>query len=331
MRALSLVCLMLAITPVASVRADDAAACLTDDVLGIERIVEIDTAGGPEFGTTRSGGYDFLSEGEVVLTFDDGPSRAHTRSVLNALKRHCTKATFFMVGRMAAADPAMVQEVANAGHTVAAHTFSHARIPDLSSQALKEEIELGFSAVSMALGAPAAPFFRYPYLAASGRADAYMRERNISSFTIDVDSRDFRTRDGVAVKRTVLAQLANKRKGILLFHDIQPSTANSLDDLLTALKEHGYKVVHIVPVEPIATVAAYDTKASRLVARRKQIVAEEPLANRSLTWSQSTSVDEREILPWTPRITPAVSDPHSPSVTSNQESAVPWYQKWLFP
>jgi peptidoglycan/xylan/chitin deacetylase (PgdA/CDA1 family) len=333
MRAFFQSCLMLlALAPAAPAYSNAAVPCpVRDDVLGLERIVEIDSAGGPEFGSTRKDSFGFLSDGEIVLTFDDGPSRTHTRSVLAALDRHCTKATFFMVGRMAAADPAMVQEVAKAGHTVAAHTFSHARIPGLSTQGLKDEIELGFSAVSKALGAPAAPFFRYPYLAASGRADTYLRERHIASFTIDVDSRDFRVRDGVSVKRTVLAQLASKRKGILLFHDIQPSTANSLDDLLAALKEHGYKVVHIVPKQPVSTLAAYDEKASQLIAKRKRTVADEPLANRSLTWSQDSPVEEREILPWAPRITPAVSDPPEAPVTSNQESTVPWYQKWLFP
>ena len=51
---------------------------------------------------------DLLKDGEVILTFDDGPLRRYTRRVLKALASHCTKGTFFMVGRMAVADPAMV-------------------------------------------------------------------------------------------------------------------------------------------------------------------------------------------------------------------------------
>ncbi len=128
------------------------AACAThDDVLGLSRMVEVDAAGGPLFGRVASGGYDFLKDGEVVLTFDDGPLRAYTRAVLKALDKHCTKATFFMVGRMAVADPEMVREVASHGHTVAAHTWSHAKLQGLAPDKAKDEIELGFSAVAQAL------------------------------------------------------------------------------------------------------------------------------------------------------------------------------------
>ena len=102
----------------------------------------------------------------------------------------------------------------------------------LAPDKAKDEIELGFSAVAQALGAPIAPFFRFPYLRPSAAAMDYLKTRNVASFTIDIDSRDFRTRDGDAVKRTVLAQLAGARKGILLFHDIQPSTAQALEGIL---------------------------------------------------------------------------------------------------
>ena len=127
--------------------------------------------------------------------------------------QHCTKATFFMVGRMAVADPEMVREVASRGHTVGAHTWSHAKLQGLAPDKAKDEIELGFSAVARALQGPIAPFFRFPYLRPTAAAMAYLKTRNVASFTIDVDSRDFRTRDGEAVKQTVLAQLAGAPQG----------------------------------------------------------------------------------------------------------------------
>ena len=74
-------------------------------VLGVSRVVEIDTSKGARFGNMQYKDIDFLKPGEIVLTFDDGPLRPKTTSVLNALEGHCTKATFFMVGRMALVDP----------------------------------------------------------------------------------------------------------------------------------------------------------------------------------------------------------------------------------
>src|SRR5262245_49024836 len=70
------------------------------NTLGVSRTVEIDTSTGPRFGFQYQE-QPLLAEGEVVLTFDDGPLRTYTRHVLDALAAQCTKATFFLVGRMA--------------------------------------------------------------------------------------------------------------------------------------------------------------------------------------------------------------------------------------
>ena len=112
--------------------------------LGVSRVVEIDTSSGPLFGAPYKEP-SFLADGEVVLTFDDGPLRAYTMPVLDALAAHCTKATFFLVGRMAVADPEMVKEYARRGHTVGTHTWSHANLQALTPLKARAEIELGFS------------------------------------------------------------------------------------------------------------------------------------------------------------------------------------------
>ena len=277
-------------------------ACATrDDVLGISRVIEVDTAKGPMFGPSPQGAFDVLDDREVILTFDDGPLRPYTSQVLEALNSHCTKATFFMVGRMAAADPAMVKEVAKRGHTVGAHTWSHARLQTVGLRRAKDEIEFGFSAVAKALGRPIAPFFRFPYLRMSDTAIGYLKSRNVASFHIDIDSRDFDTRNGATVKRRVLSQLTKRGKGILLFHDIQPSTAQALKGILNELKARGFKVVHMVPKEDATTLAYYDAKAAREIERRRLAIAKQPLANRSVVWPAAGGANtsgKQEVLPW---------------------------------
>jgi peptidoglycan-N-acetylglucosamine deacetylase len=189
---------------------------------------------------------------------------------------------------MAVADPAMVREVAKHGHTIGTHTWSHAKLQALELDKAKAEVELGLSGVSRALQAPAAPFFRFPYLRPSGASADYLKSRNVGSFAIDVDSRDFETKDPATVKATVMAHIEKRGRGILLFHDIQPSTARGIKDILDALKAHGFKVVHMVPKAPAATVADYDAKADREIAQRKLAVAKQPLVARSLVWPQAT-------------------------------------------
>jgi peptidoglycan-N-acetylglucosamine deacetylase len=255
--------------------------------LGVSRIVEIDTATGPRLGSQYHE-HDILEDGEVVLTFDDGPLRANSKLVLDALDAQCTKATFFVVGRMAVADPDMVQEYARRGHTVGSHTWSHANLAHLTPLRARAEIELGFSAVQRAMGKPIAPFFRFPYLSHPTSSAMYLQSRQIATISIDIDSKDYRTRNPAAVHSKVMSDLAQLKKGIVLFHDIQPSTARALPGLLADLKARGYRVVHLRPKVNATTVADYDAIALQELAKKQAAASERPLLRRSLTWPPAT-------------------------------------------
>jgi peptidoglycan/xylan/chitin deacetylase (PgdA/CDA1 family) len=259
--------------------------------------VEIDTSVPTRFGNMQYRDIDFLKPGEVVLTFDDGPLRKYSLEVLNALEAHCTKATFFMVGRMAVHDPALVQEIDRRGHTVGTHTWSHRNLGALSQAAGEKEIELGVSAVSVALGKPVAPFFRFPYLSDPRRMIDHLHGRHQGIFSIDIDSIDFRTRSGDVVIDRIMNGLKRQGKGILLFHDIQRSTAGGISELLDRLKEEGYKVVHIVPKAPIETLPEYDEIAAKELAKRAKFAADRPLAKRSVVWPISSGADLPEVEP----------------------------------
>jgi ubiquinol-cytochrome c reductase iron-sulfur subunit len=127
------------IEPGAAVKPD---ACAGDTTkLGVSRTVEIETTGGVDVGGDKADAKQFLNDGEVVLTFDDGPMRSDTKPIIKALADQCTKATFFMVGQMALADPEMVKEVAAGGNTVGSHTWSHKNIRAISLDRAKQEIE----------------------------------------------------------------------------------------------------------------------------------------------------------------------------------------------
>ena len=252
--------------------------------IGVSRVVEIDTTRGPRFGLQQYPEHDFLRDGEVVLTFDDGPQRRYTRMVLEALAAHCTQATFYMVGQMALGDPEVVREVGRAGHTVGVHTWSHKNLRGAGSPNATREIELGISAVQKALGQPVAPFFRFPYLADSQAMQSHLASRDFGIFSIDVDSRDFRTKDPRTMQRTVLDMLEKKRKGILLFHDIQFSTATGIRGLLDELAKRGFKVVHTVPKTPALSQPSYDAMAEAEHVRRHRVAAAQPMATRAVVW-----------------------------------------------
>ncbi|CAA2138642.1 polysaccharide deacetylase family protein [Hyphomicrobium sp. ghe19] len=263
-------------------------ACAGDTTrLGVSRVVEIDPAAGGDIGGDYRGAQQLLNDGEVVLTFDDGPARSVTKPILKALADQCTKATFFMVGQMALSDPAMVREVAAAGHTVGTHTWSHKNLRAVSLAKAQQEIEASISTVSLAKGAPVAPLFRFPYLNGTKQTSGYLKDRDIGAIWVDVDSKDYLTRSPKVVEQRILAQLAKTKKGIILMHDIHAWTAAMLPDLLKELQQRGFKVVHFVPKGQIETIASYDDAALKAIAAKSAKKAANPIAARSIVWPMS--------------------------------------------
>lgn len=239
-----------------------APACDKPGGMGLARTVQIDTTGGPAFGFEHFKQYDFLAEHEVVLTFDDGPWPGNTAAVIKALTDQCVKATFFEIGEHATWHPEISKIVAEAGMTVGSHTWSHkdlARNPYASNIELaKQEIEMGVSAVHKAVGGPIAPFFRFPDLQQPPELLAYLGSRNISTFSTDLDSFDFKMRRPEQVIKSVMTKLEKRGKGIVLMHDFQHATAEAMPELLRQLKAAGFKIVHMVPKAPVTTLAKYD-------------------------------------------------------------------------
>jgi peptidoglycan/xylan/chitin deacetylase (PgdA/CDA1 family) len=234
--------------------------CANPDALGVARVVEIDTTGGPGFGFEHFKQLDFLRDKEVVLTFDDGPWPVNTPSVLKTLADECTKAIFFPIGKHATYHPEILKQVAAAGHTIGAHTWSHANLNNkkLTEQQAKEEIEKGFSAVKWALGTPPSPFFRFPALQHPPAMVTYLGERNIAIFSCDLDSFDFKASKPQTIIDTVMKKVDKLGKGIILMHDFQKHTAEALPELLRKLKAGGYKVVQMRAKAPVQTIAEFD-------------------------------------------------------------------------
>jgi peptidoglycan/xylan/chitin deacetylase (PgdA/CDA1 family) len=244
--------------------------CSNPNAIGISRIVEIDTTGGPGFGFEHFKTHDFLREGEVVLTFDDGPWPKNTPAVLAALQAHCTKAIFFPIGLHATYEPSILKAVAAAGHAVGSHTWCHQDLSKTTgkcqiagkTQAVtydpKDEIEKGISAVRWAVGGPTAPYFRFPALRQPPELIEYLGKRNIGIFSADLDSFDFKMRKPEQVRQSVMAKLKKHGKGIVLLHDFQHATGEAAMDLLNDLKAGGYKIVFMKPKFPVTTIASYD-------------------------------------------------------------------------
>src|ERR1700726_1817615 len=234
--------------------------CANPDALGIGRVVEIDTTGGPGFGFEHFKQLDFLRDKEVVLTFDDGPWPENTPSVLKTLANECTTGIFFPIGKHSTYYPEILKQVAAAGHTIGAHTAPHATLTNKkwTEDQRKDEIEKGFSAVKWALGASPSPFFRFPALQHPPEMVTYLGTRNIAMFSCDLDSFDFKARNPQQVIDVTMKKLDKLGKGIILMHDFHKHTAEALPELMHRLKAGGYKVVAMRAKTPVETIAQYD-------------------------------------------------------------------------
>ena len=121
----------------------------------------------------------------------------NTPNVLKALAEQCVKATFFPIGKHATYYPEILKQVAEGGHTIGSHTWSHV---DLSKKSVTDAAGQGRNREghqrgrACPLGAPVAPFFRFPALRHPPELVTYLGERNIGIFSTDMDSFDFTVR-----------------------------------------------------------------------------------------------------------------------------------------
>jgi peptidoglycan-N-acetylglucosamine deacetylase len=218
--------------------------------LGVARTIVVDPREHARIGAMQYNETLPLNDKEVVLTFDDGPVPRHTGSVLETLASECTKATFFMVGQMANAYPAMVRRVRDEGHTIANHsqthpfTFSRMSVPQAAAQ-----IEGGFASMRAALGDPdaVAPFFRIPGLLRQDSVEQYLAAHGVMTWSVDVVADDWTHINAAEIARRAVSRLEARGKGVLLLHDIHEKTAVALPVILQELKARGFKIVHVVP------------------------------------------------------------------------------------
>ena len=191
-----------------------------------------------------------LAAGQVALTFDDGPHAGLTPLVLDTLQRYGVRATFFVIGRNAAAHPDLVRRILAEGHSVGTHSWSHPFLTSLNDEQARGEIARAQDAVQ-GIDPGGLPFFRLPYGAGLRKASLLkvVADLGLYNFYWNMDPNESNADETpAALLGRCLKELKRERGGTLLLHDTHRGTAAMLPDLLEAFKPLAIEtVVYRVP------------------------------------------------------------------------------------
>jgi peptidoglycan/xylan/chitin deacetylase (PgdA/CDA1 family) len=186
----------------------------------------------------------------VALTFDDGPSPEITPRVLRLLEQYDAHATFFLIGRYLDGDDSrslaahdVVKDILARGHTLGNHTHDHQLLTTIDHAAALAQIDDGAASIERVTHARPV-FFRPPY----GKLDPFtqdaLRTRGQEVVLWSIEAEDMVDDDPRAVLQNLQRQLLFNGGGIILLHDVRPSSADALAQLLAWLHKHRYDPSH---------------------------------------------------------------------------------------
>jgi peptidoglycan/xylan/chitin deacetylase (PgdA/CDA1 family) len=157
------------------------------------------------------------SKREIALTFDDGPNDPYTFRLLELLAERGIRATFFMIGSYVDRRPDIARAVADAGHAVGNHTYTHPNLIFQSQSQLRDEISRCDRALRDAIGERRTKLFRPPF---GGRRPATLRTVRAMGFTPvmwNVTGFDWNAKSRDEIERHVTKEV--RGGDVVLLHD----------------------------------------------------------------------------------------------------------------
>ncbi len=182
---------------------------------------------------------------EIALSFDDGPHPRLTPVILDILAEYGVKATFFMVGENVGYYPDAARAVAEAGHEIGNHTFSHRRFGRMSEDDLLHEIHACEEAISSVTNTPVR-WIRPPEGQLSEVMGEVLGDSDYRIILWDVDTRDWAHTPPAEITRHILDTV--QAGDIILMHDFighDSPTPEALRRVIPALLERGYRFVTV--------------------------------------------------------------------------------------
>ncbi|MBV9643348.1 MAG: polysaccharide deacetylase family protein [Verrucomicrobia bacterium] len=208
----------------------------------------------------------------VAMTFDDGPSAENTPRLLELLKQRNIKATFFLIGQNAAANPDLVRRILGEGHEVGNHSWSHPQLSKLSDDRVRVEITKTQDAIKQASGFTPT-ILRPPYGAITPRQRAWIETQfGLNIILWSVDPFDWKRPGASVITQRILSQV--RPGAIILSHDIHKQTVDAMPATLDGLIAKGYKFATVSQLlamnkpKPTSAEAAGDERSQSAKGRK---------------------------------------------------------------
>jgi peptidoglycan/xylan/chitin deacetylase (PgdA/CDA1 family) len=187
---------------------------------------------------------------QIALTFDDGPNDPHTRNLLEVLARHQVQATFFLIGRYVRQRPDIAAEIAQRGHIIGNHTFTHPLLTFQSASRIRSEISQCRDAIHDAVGEHS-NLFRPPW---GGRRPAVFRiarQLGLEPVMWNITGYDWKAPSPEYIEQKVGPKIHGG--DVILLHDgghaalgtNRIATVQAVDTLVARFLSEGYEFVSI--------------------------------------------------------------------------------------
>ncbi|MDD7185217.1 MAG: polysaccharide deacetylase family protein [Ruminococcus sp.] len=190
-----------------------------------------------------SGTYSLTGDkSRIIITFDQGYENGYTSKILDTLKEKNVSAIFFLTGDYAKKEKALVRRMIDEGHVLGNHGMTHAKLPDLSPDELKEEVMSLHQYVLDEYGYEM-QYFRYPCGEYSEETIEQLRNLGYKTLFWSFAYVDWKT-DSQPSPDTGFKKLTESAHGgeILLLHSVSATNAEILGDVIDCLREKGFKV-----------------------------------------------------------------------------------------